>query len=66
MPGSGRPSGRGRYAFNLSRMANAEDGGLLPQLRLDDLLSELQARLEAVLGTNGRLPAEQLGKYPLR
>jgi signal transduction histidine kinase len=36
-------------------MANAEDGGLLPQLRLDDLLSELQARLEAVLGTRDRM-----------
>jgi hypothetical protein len=29
-------------------MENAGDGGLLPQLRLDDLLAELQARLEAV------------------
>jgi signal transduction histidine kinase len=38
-------------------MANAEDGGLLPQLRLDDLLSELQARLEAVLGTRDRMHA---------
>jgi signal transduction histidine kinase len=36
-------------------MANAENGGLLPQLRLDDLLSELQARLEAVLGTRDRM-----------
>jgi signal transduction histidine kinase len=36
-------------------MANAEDGGLLPQLRLDDLLSELQVRLEAVLGTRDRM-----------
>jgi GAF domain-containing protein len=55
MPGSGRTSGRDCYAFNLNRMANAEDGGLLPQLRLDDLLSELQARLEAVLGTRDRM-----------
>jgi signal transduction histidine kinase len=29
--------------------------GLLPQLRLDDLLSELQARLEAVLTTRDRM-----------
>ena len=36
-------------------MANAGDGGLLPQLRLDDLLSELQARLEAVLSTRDRM-----------
>src|ERR1700742_3459718 len=36
-------------------MANAGDGGLLPQLRRDDLLSELQARLEAVLGTRDRM-----------
>src|SRR5262249_18286271 len=55
MPGSGRTSARDCYAFNLNRMANAEDGGLLPQLRLDDLLSELQARLEAVLGTRDRM-----------
>ena len=55
MPGSGRTSGRDCYAFNLNRMANAGDAGLLPQLRLDDLLSELQARLEAVLGTRDRM-----------
>src|SRR5450756_364387 len=30
-------------------------GGLLPQLRLDDLLSELQTRLEAVLATRDRM-----------
>ena len=30
-------------------------GGLLPQLRLDDLLSELQARLEAVIGARDRM-----------
>jgi signal transduction histidine kinase len=30
-------------------------GSLLPQLRLDDLLSELQARLEAVLATRDRM-----------
>ncbi|HVT69806.1 MAG TPA: GAF domain-containing protein [Trebonia sp.] len=36
-------------------MENAGDGGLLPQLRLDDLLSELQARLEAVLATRDRM-----------
>ena len=29
--------------------------GLLPQLRLDDLLAELQARLEAVLATRDRM-----------
>lgn len=36
-------------------MENAGAGGLLPQLRLDDLLSELQARLEAVLATRDRM-----------
>lgn len=36
-------------------MDNAGGGGLLPQLRLDDLLSELQARLEAVLSTRDRM-----------
>jgi signal transduction histidine kinase len=36
-------------------MENAGDGGLLPQLRLDDLLVELQARLEAVLATRDRM-----------
>jgi signal transduction histidine kinase len=36
-------------------MENAGAGGLLPQLRLDDLLAELQARLEAVLATRDRM-----------
>ena len=36
-------------------MDNAGGGGLLPQLRLDDLLSELQSRLEAVLATRDRM-----------
>src|SRR6202034_966862 len=36
-------------------MDNAGDGGLLPQLRLDDLLSELQSRLEPVLATRDRM-----------
>jgi len=36
-------------------MENAGDGGLLPQLRLDDLLVELQTRLEAVLATRDRM-----------
>jgi signal transduction histidine kinase len=36
-------------------MENAGGGGLLPQLRLDDLLAELQTRLEAVLGTRDRM-----------
>jgi GAF domain-containing protein len=36
-------------------MENAGAGGLLPQLRLDDLLSELQTRLEAVLATRDRM-----------
>jgi signal transduction histidine kinase len=31
------------------------DGGLLPQLRLDDLLVELQTRLQAVLATRDRM-----------
>ena len=35
-------------------MENA-GGGVLPQLRLDDLLSELQTRLEAVLATRDRM-----------
>src|ERR1700756_2541823 len=30
-------------------------GGLLPQLRLDDLLAELQARLEAVIASRDRM-----------
>jgi two-component system, NarL family, sensor histidine kinase DevS len=30
-------------------------GGLLPQFRLDDLLAELQARLEAVIGARDRM-----------
>jgi signal transduction histidine kinase len=33
----------------------AGDGGLLPQLRLDDLLAELQSRLEAVLASRDRM-----------
>jgi signal transduction histidine kinase len=36
-------------------MENAGGGGLLPQLRLDDLLAELQTRLQAVLGTRDRM-----------
>src|ERR1700742_2633665 len=36
-------------------MENPGGGGLLPQLRLDDLLAELQARLEAVLATRDRM-----------
>ena len=36
-------------------MENAGDGGVLPQLRLDDLLAELQARLEAVLSARDRM-----------
>ncbi|HUN31152.1 MAG TPA: GAF domain-containing sensor histidine kinase [Trebonia sp.] len=32
-----------------------EPGGMLPQLRLDELLSELQARLQAVLDTRDRM-----------
>src|SRR6516225_2127757 len=36
-------------------MDTAGGGGLLPQLRLDDLLSELQSRLEAVLATRDRM-----------
>jgi signal transduction histidine kinase len=34
---------------------NAGGTGLLPQLRLDDLLSELQTRLQAVLATRDRM-----------
>jgi len=36
-------------------MDSASSGGLLPQLRLDDLLAELQSRLEAVLATRDRM-----------
>jgi GAF domain-containing protein len=36
-------------------METADDGGLLPQLRLDDLLAELQSRLEAVLAARDRM-----------
>jgi signal transduction histidine kinase len=54
------PSGDGSISgdcrpVTLKRMENAGDGGLLPQLRLDDLLAELQARLEAVLATRDRM-----------
>src|SRR6516162_382524 len=35
-------------------MNTAGGGGVLPQLRLDDLLAELQSRLEAVLATRDR------------
>jgi signal transduction histidine kinase len=36
-------------------MEDSGSGGLLPQLRLDDLLAELHARLEAVLATRDRM-----------
>jgi two-component system, NarL family, sensor histidine kinase DevS len=36
-------------------MENAGGEGLLPQLRLDDLLGELQSRLEVVLATRDRM-----------
>jgi signal transduction histidine kinase len=36
-------------------MDTGGDGGLLPQLRLDDLLAELQSRLEAVLAARDRM-----------
>jgi signal transduction histidine kinase len=36
-------------------MENAGGGGVLPQLRLDDLLAELRSRLEAVLATRDRM-----------
>src|SRR5579862_5489088 len=54
------PSGDGSISgdcrpITLKAMENAGDGGLLPQLRLDDLLAELQARLEAVLATRDRM-----------
>jgi len=32
-----------------------QSGGMLPQLRLDELLAELQARLSAVLATRDRM-----------
>ena len=41
--------------ITLKPMENAGDRGLLPQLRLDDLLAELQARLEVVLATRDRM-----------
>jgi len=37
------------------RVEMTEPGGMLPQLRLDELLSELQARLQAVLDTRDRM-----------
>jgi signal transduction histidine kinase len=39
----------------MSRVDATEPGGVLPQLRLDDLLGELQARLQAVLDTRDRM-----------
>jgi signal transduction histidine kinase len=36
-------------------MENAVGGGLLPQLRLDELLAELQTRLDVVRGTRDRM-----------
>lgn len=38
-------------------MSRTESGGLLPHLRLDELLTELQSRLEAVLATRDRVHA---------
>ncbi|WP_433257588.1 GAF domain-containing protein [Streptosporangium sp. CA-135522] len=38
-------------------MAQIEPGGLIPNMRLDELLSELQVRLEAVLATRDRVHA---------
>ncbi|MEU7990010.1 GAF domain-containing protein [Streptosporangium canum] len=38
-------------------MAQVEPGALLPSMRLDELLSELQTRLEAVLATRDRVHA---------
>ncbi|MFD0889716.1 GAF domain-containing protein, partial [Streptosporangium algeriense] len=38
-------------------MGRIEPGGLLPHLRLDELLTELQSRLEAVLATRDRVHA---------
>jgi signal transduction histidine kinase len=37
------------------RVDRADSGGVLPQLRLDDLLAELQSRLQAVLETRDRM-----------
>jgi len=37
------------------RVEMTEPGGMLPQLRLDELLAELQARLQAVLDTRDRM-----------
>ncbi|MCC5576414.1 GAF domain-containing protein [Microtetraspora sp. AC03309] len=36
-------------------MADTESGSFLPRMRLDDLLAELQSRLEAVLATRDRV-----------
>src|SRR6516165_10731154 len=47
-----RPSLRSHYSMC---MENAGGEGLLPQLRLDDLLAELQSRLEVVLATRDRM-----------
>ena len=37
---------------------SAEPHPMLPQLRLDDLLAELQGRLQAVVNTRDRVPLE--------
>ena len=37
------------------RVENTDPGGVLPQLQLDELLAELQARLQAVLDTRDRM-----------
>src|SRR6185437_2447171 len=55
MPGWGMTSGGDCHPANLNLMENAADGGLLPQLRLDELLAELQTRLDAVRGTRDRM-----------
>src|ERR1700741_2980753 len=41
-------------------MDSAESSGLLPQLRLDDLLAELQSRLEAVVAIGSGLELEAM------
>src|SRR5882724_5011594 len=39
----------------MSRVDTTEQSGVLPQLRLDELLGELQARLQAVVDTRDRM-----------
>jgi len=41
--------------FTIGTVSTSDPGGVLPQLRVDELLGELQARLQAVLDTRDRM-----------